>query len=58
MPRRFQIGDRVRYESQHNEHGEKVEETLYGTVVVPLSVSGVVGVQFDNHAGTDGIEDD
>ena len=56
MPGRFQPGDRVRYESQYNEHGERADETLYGTVV--RTDSGGVEVQFDGYDGTDGIEDD
>ena len=53
---RFQPGDRVSYESQYNEHGERVDETLYGTVV--RTDSSWVEVQFDGYDGTDGIEED
>ena len=53
---RFQPGDRVRYESQYNEHGERVDETLYGTAV--RTDSSGVEVQFDGYDGTDGFEDD
>ena len=56
MPGRFQPGDRVRYESQYNEHGKRVDETLYGTVV--RTDSSGVEVQFDGCEGTDGIPDD
>ena len=53
---RFRPGDRVSYQSQYNEHGERVDETLYGTVV--RTDSSGVEVQFDGYDGTDGIADD
>ena len=53
---RFRPGDRVSYQSQYNEQGERVDETLYGTVV--RTDSSGVEVQFDGYDGTDGMEDD
>ena len=53
---RFRPGDRVSYQSQYNEHGERVDETLYGTVV--RTDSSGVEVQFDGYETTDGIPDD
>ena len=59
MSGRFQPGDRVRYESQYNEHGERVDETLYGTVARTYSSGPIdVDVQFDGYDGLDGIADD
>ncbi len=51
---RFQTGDRVRYESQHNEQGEELDETLYGTGVFTYS-GGKVDVPPDGYDGFDEI---